>query len=61
MALPGPYGNKEGSVIGNLNWMGYVADAADVIVDAKPYGAYSLDAARRSGKTYALLHISEFT
>lgn len=56
----GPYGNKEGSVIANLQWVGYVNDAADSLADTKPLGPYSMDAARRSGRRYALLHVAEF-
>ena len=57
---PGPYGNREGDRITNLEWIGYVNDAADAVSTTKPYVAYSMDAARKSGKRYALIHVSEF-
>lgn len=56
----GPYGKNAGDVIANLHWQGYANDAADAVVSTKPYGAYSMDDARRSGRRYALLHVSEF-
>jgi hypothetical protein len=56
----GPYGKNAGDVIANLQWVGYENDAADALVSTKPYGSYSMDAARLSGRRYALLHVSEF-
>ena len=56
----GPYGGKEGDTVANLQWEGYQDDAADVVASTKPYGKYSMDAARRSGRRYALLHVAEF-
>jgi hypothetical protein len=56
----GPYGSKEGDVIANLSWMGYENDAADVVSNTKPYAPYSMDAVRRSGRSYALVHVSDF-
>lgn len=56
----GPYGAKEGDTITNLQWIGYVNDAADSVADTKPYVNYSLDDARRTGRKYLLLHVSDF-
>src|SRR5688500_2960768 len=55
----GPYGVAVGAVIANLSWVGYVSPAADAIATTKPYGAYSLDDARRSGKRYAMINLAE--
>jgi len=56
----GPYGVKDGDVLVNLDWEGYVNETADAISTTKPYGPTSLDKLRRAGKGYALIHISEF-
>jgi len=56
----GPYGNKVGDTFPNLQWEGYVASAGDVLVNTLPYGNYSMDDARRSGKAYAMVHDSAF-
>lgn len=40
--------------------MGYVVPAADVVATTEPYGAYSLDDARKSGRAYLLLHVSDY-
>jgi hypothetical protein len=57
----GPYGNKVGDVFPPLVWEGYVDDAADAIANTKPYVPYSADAARKSGRAYAMIHVAEFT
>ena len=57
---PGPYGNKVGDTIPPLVWEGYVNDQADAVSTTKPYGPYSMDAMRRSGRAYGLVHVSEF-
>jgi hypothetical protein len=53
-----------GCVIPNLSWNGYVDDTADAIATSKPYVAYSLldvyNAARASGRKYAMVNIAEF-
>ncbi len=56
----GPYSANEGDTITNLAWIGYVNDAADAVADTKPYVDYSLDDARRTGRKYLLLHVSDF-
>ncbi|MSP59702.1 MAG: hypothetical protein EXR72_05050 [Myxococcales bacterium] len=56
----GPYGNKVGDTLPPLEWEGYVNDAADAIATTKNFGPYSMDALRKSGRPYAMLHISEF-
>jgi hypothetical protein len=56
----GPYGSSEGDVFPSLVWEGYVDDAADAIANTKPYGAYSSEALRRSGRRYGLIHVSEY-
>jgi len=56
----GPYGNAAGDTFPLLAWEGYVDDHADAIATSKPYGPYGSDALRRSGRPYALIHVSEF-
>lgn len=58
----GPYGNKVGDVMANLQWEGYVNTLADAISNTKPYVAStSMDKLRRDAKKgYALVHVSEF-
>ena len=56
----GPYGNTVGDTFPPLAWEGYVVPAADVIANTKPFGAYSADDVRMSGKTYAMIHVSDF-
>ena len=57
---PAPYGNVVGATFPNLQWQGYVDDAADEIATSEPFGDYSMDAVRRSGKAYAFVHVSDF-
>ena len=56
----GPYGADVGEILPNLEWSGFVSDdpgqASGRLASAAPYGSYSLDEARRSGKRFALLH-----
>ena len=56
----GPYGNVVGSTFPNLQWVGHVDDAADVVATSEPFGPYSMDDVRHSGKAYAFVHVSEF-
>jgi hypothetical protein len=49
-----------GCVMPNMQWIGYVNDAADALSTTKPYVSYSLDDARKSGKKYAMVNIAEF-
>jgi hypothetical protein len=55
----GPYGTAKGDVIADLSWEGYVNDAADAVATTRPYGPYSLDALRHSGRRYALVNLAE--
>lgn len=56
----GPYGNDEGDVVANLELEGYVNLEADAISNTKPYVDTSLEALRRTGRCYAVVHVSEF-
>jgi len=56
----GPYGNTVGATFPNLQWVGHVDDAADVVATTEPFGPYSMDDVRHSGKAYAFVHVSEF-
>lgn len=58
---PGPYGNAVGDTIANLAWEGYVNITAAASSDTLPYGDYSTDDLRKSGRPYGLIHISAFT
>jgi hypothetical protein len=49
-----------GCIMPNMQWIGYVNDAADALSTTKPYVSYSLDDARMSGKRYAMVNIAEF-
>jgi hypothetical protein len=55
----GPYGVTVDTVIADRSWIGYADDAADAIATTKPYAAYTLDDARRSGKHYAMVNLAE--
>jgi hypothetical protein len=54
----GPYGSATGATFPLLAWQGYVDDAGDVIANTRPYVAYDSDSLRRSGRPYALVHLS---
>jgi hypothetical protein len=56
----GPYGNNLGDTMPNLSWQGYVNDAADALSTTKPFGPYSMDDLRKSGRPLALMHLSEY-
>jgi len=57
----GPYGNKVGDVVANLDWEGYVSPLSDALANTKPYVTTSMDKLRRDAKKgYALIHVSEF-
>jgi hypothetical protein len=58
---PGPYGNTVGSTIPPLQWEGYVDPLADALATTKPYGAYSMNDLRRSGRPYGVVHVSLFS
>jgi len=56
----GPYGNREGAVLANLAWEGYVnADGAELST-ALPFGPTTLQELRGDGRGYALIHLAEF-
>ncbi len=57
---PGPYGTKVGQTLAPLDWVGYVNLKGDAVSTTKTYGPTSLDALRRTGKGYGLVHLSEF-
>lgn len=57
---PGPYGADVGSTFPPLLWEGYPDLAGDAIANTKPYGPYLMDDARRSGRAYAMVHVSDF-
>lgn len=57
----GPYGNTVGAVIPPLVWEGYADPNADAIATSKPYGAYTMDDLRRSGRKYGIVHVAAFS
>jgi hypothetical protein len=56
----GPYGHAVGSVIPPLAWEGYADPLADELASNKPYGNYSMNDLRLSGRPYAAIHVAEF-
>lgn len=56
----GPYGANVGQTFPNLAWVGYVNTVGDAVSTTKPYGSYGAVDLYRSGRPYALVHISEF-
>jgi len=50
-----------GCVMPNMQWIGYVNDAADALSNTKQYVSYSLDDVRKSGARYAMINIAEFS
>jgi hypothetical protein len=56
----GPYGRMKGDTFPLLAWEGYVNPTASSLSTSQPYGPYSMDDARRSGRSYGLVHVSEF-
>jgi hypothetical protein len=57
----GPYGNAVGSTIAPLMWEGYDDPAADAIATSKPYGTYSMNDLRLSGRKWGIVHVSSFS
>ncbi len=57
----GPYGNTVGATFPPLVWEGYFDPTGDAVATTKPYGAYTMDDARKSGRAYAMIHISDYT
>ena len=56
----GPYGENVGDVIADWHWKGYVNETAAGLANTQPYvNDYSMDDLRRSGRGYALVHLSE--
>lgn len=56
-----PYGNTVGATLTNLKLQGYVNNTGAVLSNTLPWTtAYSLDDVRKSGKPYALIHVSDF-
>lgn len=56
----GPYGAMVGDTLTPMVWEGYVNPSAAGLASAQPYGAYTSDDLRRSGKRYALLYTSDY-
>ena len=57
---PEPYGRNVGDTFPNLAWQGYVNDTAVGLASAQPFVDYTMDDVRKSGKGYAIVHVSEF-
>jgi hypothetical protein len=57
---PGPYGNTVGATVAPIVWQGYADNLADAVATTKPYGMYGTDDMFRSGRRYAMLHLSDF-
>jgi hypothetical protein len=57
----GPYGHDVGSTIAPLVWEGYADPLADALATTKPYGPYSMNDLRLSGKAYGIVHLSAFS
>ncbi len=56
----GPYGNTVGAIIPPLVWEGYADPLADALATSKPYGAYTMNDLRLSGRKYGIVHVSNF-
>jgi hypothetical protein len=56
----GPYGTNEGDVLSDLSWVGYLDDDATMPALQAPFGDTSMHQIRDEGRSYALVHISEF-
>lgn len=56
----GPYGNREGQVLANLAWEGYVNPTGEEVSTALAFGPTSLQELRGDGRGYALIHLAEF-
>lgn len=56
----GPYGNREGNVIANLAWQGYVNETGEEVSTALAFGDTDLQSLRGNGRGYALVQVSEF-
>jgi len=56
----GPYGNREGAVLANLEWEGYVNLTGELVSTEGTFGPTSLQDLRGDGRGYALIHLAEF-
>lgn len=56
----GPYGNREGTVLANLSWEGYVNATGESLSTELPFGPTTLQDLRGDGRGYALIHLAEF-
>ncbi|MEZ4392485.1 MAG: hypothetical protein R3A48_15460 [Polyangiales bacterium] len=56
----GPYGSREGTVLANLEWEGYVNELGQERSTALTFGPTSLQDLRGDGRGYALVHLAEF-
>lgn len=56
----GPYGSREGTVLANLEWEGYVNELGQERSTTLSFGPTSLQDLRGDGRGYALVHLAEF-
>src|SRR5262249_59418131 len=56
----GPYGNTVGATIPPLLCEGYNDPLADAVATTKTYGSYTMDDPRKSGRAFAIGHVSDF-
>lgn len=56
----GPYGSREGSVLANLAWEGYVNTRGESRSTMLEFGPTTLQDLRGDGRGYALIHLAEF-
>lgn len=56
----GPYGSREGSVLANLAWEGYVNTTGEQRSTELTFGPTTLQDLRGDGRGYALVHLAEF-
>lgn len=57
----GPTGHLAvGCVLPDVSWIGYDDEGANAVATMEPYATYTLDAARKSGKRYAMINVAEF-
>lgn len=56
----GPYGNREGNVLANLAWEGYVNTTGEQRSTELTFGPTTLQDLRGDGRGYALVHLAEF-
>jgi hypothetical protein len=56
----GPYGSREGAVLANLEWEGYVNLTGELVSTEGTFGPTSLQDLRGDGRGYALIHLAEF-